>query len=278
MVKDDGVGASAGCSVRRLTVKTPALLHAQGAHPVELLPRCRRARPSVPGARPHREGNAGAFATEDAHTGRETPWDEEPMRHSECSDHLNSAGSAHLVNFDDLCGVLQEMPAVDAEDSPNFECYSAGVCALFRGTMWWSAPMGRGGPFSPGRRGCSGAGSAPWSSSSAAPGGVGSAVPPRPASRRGGRRARFWRPGRIVPSPAPHRPHKNRGIMRKPLSASGAPARTILPKRQNRARELADAPPAAEDTPPGGTRRRAQKTGARTRTPTPDNHSKLPPE
>ena len=71
MVKDDGVGTSAGCSVRHLTVKTPALLHAQGAHPVELLPRCRRARPS-------REGNAGAFATEDAHTGRETPWDEEP--------------------------------------------------------------------------------------------------------------------------------------------------------------------------------------------------------
>ena len=178
---------------------------------------------------------------------------EEPMRHSECSDHLNSAGSAHLVNFDNLCGVLQEMPAADAEDSPNLECYSAGVCALFRGAMWWwSAPMGRGGPFSPGRRGCSGAGSAPWSSSSAAPGGVGSAVPPRPASRRGGRRARFWRPGRIVPSPAPHRPHKNRGIMRKPLSASGAPARTILPKRQNRAREPADAPPAAEDTPPGG--------------------------
>ena len=82
-------------------------------------------------------------------------------------------------------------------------------------------------------------------------GGVGSAVPPRPASRRGGRRARFWRPGRIVPSPAPHRPHKNRGIMRKPLSASGAPARTILPKHQNRAREPADAPPAAEDTPRG---------------------------
>ena len=39
---------------------------------------------------------------------------------------------------------------------------------------------------------------------------------------------------------------------RKPLSASGAPARTILPERQNRAREPADAPPAAEDTPPGG--------------------------
>lgn len=191
---------------------------------------------------------------------------------------LEFAGSAHLVNFDYLCGVLQEMPAADAEDSPNLECYSAGVCALFRGAMWWSAPMERGGPFSPGRRGCSGAGSAPWSSSSAAPGGVGSAVPPRPASRRGGRRARFWRPGRIVPSPAPHRPHKNRGIMRKPLSASGAPARTILPKRQNRTREPADAPPAAEDTPPGGgTRRRAQKTGARTRTPTPDNHSKPPP-
>ena len=178
MVKDDGVGTSTKCSVRHLTVKTPALLHAQGAHPVELLPRCRR-------ARPHREGNAGAFATEDAHTGRETPWDEEPMRHSECSDHLNSAGSAHLVNFDDLCGVLQEMPAADAEDSPNLECYSAGVCALFRGAMWWSALMGRGGPFSPGRRGCSGAGSAPWSSSSAAPGGVGSAVPSRPTLRYG---------------------------------------------------------------------------------------------
>ena len=87
-------------------------------------------------------------------------------------------------------------------------------------------------------------------------------------SRRvaGGRK---WRPGRIVPSPAPHRPHKNRGIMRKPPSASGAHARTILPKHQNRAREPADAPPAAEDTPPGGRadehRRPAREPGPRPR-------------
>ena len=67
-----------GCSVRCLTVKTSAPLHPRRAHPTELLPRRRQARPSVPGARPHREGIAGAFATEDAHTGRETPWDEEP--------------------------------------------------------------------------------------------------------------------------------------------------------------------------------------------------------
>ena len=231
MVKDDGVGASAGCSVRRLTVKTPALLHAQGAHPVELLPRCRR-------ARPHREGNAGAFATEDAHTGRETPWDEEPMRHSECSDHLNSAGSAHLVNFDDLCGVLQEMPAADAEDSPNLECYSAGVCALFRGAMWWSAPMGRGGPFSPGRRGCSGTGSAPWSSSSAAPGGVGSAVPPRPASRRVSRL-----PGPVLA------PREDRSVAR-PASAPQEP-RNHAEAAERIRRARANDPPKAPEPGPG---------------------------
>ena len=47
-----------GCSVRCLTVKTSAPLHPRRAHPTELLPRRRQARPSVPGARPHREGNA----------------------------------------------------------------------------------------------------------------------------------------------------------------------------------------------------------------------------
>jgi len=62
MVKDGGVVPSAGCSVRRLTVKTSALLHAQDAHPVELPPWCRRERHSVPGARPHREGDAGSYS------------------------------------------------------------------------------------------------------------------------------------------------------------------------------------------------------------------------
>ena len=227
---------------------------------------------------------------------------EEPMRHSECSDHLNSAGSAHLVNFDNLCGVLQEMPAADAEDSPNLECYSAGVCALFRGVMWWwSAPMGRGGPFSPGRRGCSGAGSAPWSSSSAAPGGVGSAVPPRPASRRGGRRARFWRPRGVGAAPPPPRaPPQPRQKPTPPRAAGRRPPRRAptppahsggprcappAPPRQRSSQSARTGPgsrltrrPRRRIRPPGGTRRRAQKTGARTRTPTPANHSKPPPE
>ena len=46
-----------------------------------------------------------------------------------------------------------------------------------------------------------------------------------------------WRPGRIVPERTSHRSHKNRGIVRKPPSTSGVLARTILPERQNRARE-----------------------------------------
>ena len=50
-------------------------------------------------------------------------------------------------------------------------------------------------------------------------------------------RSRKWCPGRIVPERTLHRSHKNRGIMRKPPSTSGVLARTILPERQNRARE-----------------------------------------
>ena len=40
-----------------------------------------------------------------------------------------------------------------------------------------------------------------------------------------------WRSGRIVPAPTRRRRRKNRGIMRKPPSASGAVVRTILPER-----------------------------------------------
>ena len=42
---------------------------------------------------------------------------------------------------------------------------------------------------------------------------------------------RFWRSGRIVPPRTPPHRRRNRGIMRKSLSASGVPARTILPER-----------------------------------------------
>ena len=47
-----------GCSVRCLTVKTSAPLHPRRAHPAELLPRRRQARPSTLGVLPHREGDA----------------------------------------------------------------------------------------------------------------------------------------------------------------------------------------------------------------------------
>ena len=47
---------------------------------------------------------------------------------------------------------------------------------------------------------------------------------------RGGK----WRSGRIVPPRTRPRRHQNRGIMRKPSSASEVQARTILPERQNR--------------------------------------------
>ena len=43
-----------------------------------------------------------------------------------------------------------------------------------------------------------------------------------------------WRSGRIVPPRTRPRRHQNRGIMRKPSSASEVQARTILPERQNR--------------------------------------------
>ena len=42
---------------------------------------------------------------------------------------------------------------------------------------------------------------------------------------------RFWRSGRIVPPRTPPHRRRNRGIMRKSPSASGVPARTILPER-----------------------------------------------
>ena len=57
----------------------------------------------------------------------------------------------------------------------------------------------------------------------------------RPRARRGGSADpigfRFWRSGRIVPPRTPPHRRRNRGIMRKSLSASGVPARTILPER-----------------------------------------------
>ena len=53
----------------------------------------------------------------------------------------------------------------------------------------------------------------------------------RPA--RGGK----WRSGRSVPPRTRQRSHRNRGIVRKSPSASGVLVRTILPERQNRARE-----------------------------------------
>ena len=55
-------------------------------------------------------------------------------------------------------------------------------------------------------------------------------VPHFRGSVRGGK----WRSGRIVPPRTRPRRHQNRGIMRKPSSASEVQARTILPERQNR--------------------------------------------